>query len=167
MRVYMIAGGGNKLPYGNFPRLLLAWLCSEAVKTRSRVLVLGPSLAGDLELAAQLSRKPNVHLGPQALRELPGGPDSFVHQKAERVEKDNEAMAEERDGLIERIKERIEAIYQELQALPEKIKGVAMRFCSVQLYRLGLDRNSCVQLLRLQSSETRTPSAWLTLESAH
>ena len=43
--LYMIAGGGNKLPYGNFPRLLLAWLCSEAVKTRSRVLVLGPPLA--------------------------------------------------------------------------------------------------------------------------
>ena len=43
--LYMIAGGGNKLPYGNFPRLLLAWLCSEAVKTQSRVLVLGPSLA--------------------------------------------------------------------------------------------------------------------------
>ena len=41
----MSAGGLNKLPYGNFPRLLLAWLCSEAVKTRSRVLVLGPSLA--------------------------------------------------------------------------------------------------------------------------
>ena len=41
----MSAGGLNKLPYGNLPRLLLAWLCSEAVKTRSRVLVLGPSLA--------------------------------------------------------------------------------------------------------------------------
>ena len=76
----------------------------------------------DLELAAQLSRKPNVHLGPQALRELPGEPDSFVHQKAERVEKENEAMAEERDGLIERIKERIAGIYQELQALPWEYK---------------------------------------------
>ena len=38
--------------------------------------------AGDLERAAELSRKPNVHLGPQALRELPGEPESFVHQKA-------------------------------------------------------------------------------------
>ena len=41
----MSAGLDNKLPFGNLPRLLLAWLCSEAVKTRSRVLVLGPSLA--------------------------------------------------------------------------------------------------------------------------
>ena len=79
-----------------------------------------------LEQAAQLSRKPNVHLGPQALRELPGEPESFVHQ-AERVEKDNEAMAEERDGLLERIKERIEAIYRELQALPEKIREAGER----------------------------------------
>ena len=41
----MIAGGGNKLPYGNFPRLILAWLCTETVRTQSRVLVLGRSLA--------------------------------------------------------------------------------------------------------------------------
>ena len=41
----MIAGGGNKLPYGNFPRLLLAWVCTEAVRTQSRVIVLGDSLS--------------------------------------------------------------------------------------------------------------------------
>ena len=83
--------------------------------------------AGDLERAAELSRKPNVHLGPQALRELPGEPESFVHQKAERVEKDNESLVEERDGLIERIKERIAVIYRELQALPEKIRAAGER----------------------------------------
>ena len=43
--LYMIAGGGNKLPFGNFPRLILAWLCTEAVKTQSRELVLGSSLS--------------------------------------------------------------------------------------------------------------------------
>ena len=41
----MTATGNYKLPYGNFPRLILAWLSTEAVKTQSRVLVLGPSLA--------------------------------------------------------------------------------------------------------------------------
>ena len=41
----MIAGGSNKLPYGNFPRLILAWVSTEAVRTRNRVLILGPSLA--------------------------------------------------------------------------------------------------------------------------
>ena len=43
--LYMIAGGGNKLPFGNFPRLILAWLSTAAVRTQSRVLVLGRSLA--------------------------------------------------------------------------------------------------------------------------
>lgn len=44
-KLIMIAGGDNKLPYGNLPRLLLAWVCTEAVKTQDRKLILGPSLA--------------------------------------------------------------------------------------------------------------------------
>ena len=43
--LYMTAGGGNKLPFGNLPRLLLAWLSTEAVRTQSRVLILGSSLS--------------------------------------------------------------------------------------------------------------------------
>ena len=41
--LYMFAGR-DKLPYGNLPRLILAWVCSEAVRTQSRVLVLGKAL---------------------------------------------------------------------------------------------------------------------------
>ena len=41
----MSATGINKLPFGNFPRLLLAWVCTEAVRTQSRKLVLGRSLS--------------------------------------------------------------------------------------------------------------------------
>ena len=41
----MIAGADNKLPFGNFPRLLLAWVSTEAVRTQSRLLVLGSSLS--------------------------------------------------------------------------------------------------------------------------
>ena len=41
----MIAGGLNKLPFGNLPRLLLAWVCTEAVRTQNPELVLGRSLA--------------------------------------------------------------------------------------------------------------------------
>ena len=44
-KLVMVAGADNKLPFGNLPRLLMAWLCTEAVRTGSRVLVLGPSLA--------------------------------------------------------------------------------------------------------------------------
>ena len=52
---------------------------------------------------------------------------SGVLERAERVEQDNQALVEERDGLIERIKERIAGIYRELQALPEKIRAVGER----------------------------------------
>ena len=41
----MTSGFNNKLPFGNLPRLLLAWLCTEAVRTISRELVLGRSLS--------------------------------------------------------------------------------------------------------------------------
>ena len=44
-KLIMIAGGDNKLPYGNLPRLLLAWVSTEAVRTQSRELVLGDSLS--------------------------------------------------------------------------------------------------------------------------
>ena len=43
--LYMTASSGPKLPFGNLPRLLLAWVSTEAVRTQSRVLVLGDSLA--------------------------------------------------------------------------------------------------------------------------
>ena len=42
----MTSGFDNKLPYGNLPRLLLAWVSTEAVRTQSRELVLGRSLSG-------------------------------------------------------------------------------------------------------------------------
>ena len=43
--LYMTAIGENKLPFGNLPRLLLAWVSTEAVRTQSRELVLGASLS--------------------------------------------------------------------------------------------------------------------------
>ena len=42
----MSAGGLNKLPFGNIPRLLLAWVSTEAVRTQSREISLGRSLSG-------------------------------------------------------------------------------------------------------------------------
>ena len=45
-KLVMVAGADNKLPFGNLPRLLLAWVSTEAVRTQSRELVLGHSLSG-------------------------------------------------------------------------------------------------------------------------
>ena len=44
-KLIMIAGGDNKLPFGHIPRLLLAWVCTEAVRTQNRDLLLGKSLS--------------------------------------------------------------------------------------------------------------------------
>ena len=52
--LYMNAVGGNKLPYGNLPRLLIAWLCTEAVRTQSPELILGRSLS-------EFMRKLDIH----------------------------------------------------------------------------------------------------------
>ena len=41
----MFSSGDTKLPFGNLPRLLLAWVCTEAVRTQSRELLLGRSLS--------------------------------------------------------------------------------------------------------------------------
>jgi hypothetical protein len=86
-KLVMIAGGDNKLPFGNLPRLLLAWVSTEAVRTQRRDIVLGPSLAsfmrqlgmhsdgggerGDLSrLKKQIDRLFNAHV--QLIYEVPG-----------------------------------------------------------------------------------------------
>ena len=43
-KLIMTATGDAKLPYGTLPRLLLVWVCTEAVRTQNRELVLGRSL---------------------------------------------------------------------------------------------------------------------------
>jgi len=48
-KLAMIAGVDNKLPYGNLPRLLLAWVCTEAVRTKDPRLNLGTSLAAFMQ----------------------------------------------------------------------------------------------------------------------
>ncbi|MFN9732408.1 MAG: replication protein RepA, partial [Pseudomonadota bacterium] len=45
-RLTLLAPPETGLPYGTVPRLLLAWLTTEAVRTRERELVLGESMSG-------------------------------------------------------------------------------------------------------------------------
>ena len=44
--LYMVAGAGNKLPYGPLPRLLMAYVCTDAVQTQTPEVLLGDSLSG-------------------------------------------------------------------------------------------------------------------------
>ena len=51
-------------------------------------------------------------------REGPGGEEAGFWLRADRVGQDNQALRQERDGLIERIKERIAGIYREASGAP-------------------------------------------------
>ena len=64
----MIAGIDNRLPYGNLPRLILAWVCTEAVRTRSRVIVLGPSLAKFMKTLGVYSSGGETRASSSAIR---------------------------------------------------------------------------------------------------
>ena len=103
--LYITAGGGCKLPYGNLPRLLLAWLSTEAVRTQSRKLVLGKSLSNFMRtlgiynsggnpqtrLRNQMKRLFIVHVFAQARRSAPrphlSTHHSHAHKRSKRVEK--------------------------------------------------------------------------------
>ena len=57
----MNAGGLYKLPFGNLPRLLLAYVSTEAVRTQSRVIVLGDSLSAFMRKLDIYSTSGGVH----------------------------------------------------------------------------------------------------------
>ena len=61
--LYMTATGREKRPYGNLPRMLLAWVCTEAVRTQSRELMLGDSLSEFMRKVGIYSTGGGVHLG--------------------------------------------------------------------------------------------------------
>ena len=60
-RLYMQAGPETKLPYGSLPRLLMAWVCTEAVRTKSRELVLGKSLSEFMRSLGIYTTNGNAH----------------------------------------------------------------------------------------------------------
>ena len=58
----MFAGANQKLPFGNLPRLMLAWISTEAVRTQNRELVLGDSLADFMRALGIYSNSGRVHI---------------------------------------------------------------------------------------------------------
>ena len=57
----MNATADHKLPFGNLPRLILAWPSTEVVRTQSRELVLGRSLSGFMRTLGVYSSAGGVH----------------------------------------------------------------------------------------------------------
>lgn len=52
----IVAGFEGGIPYGIYPRLLMSWVTTEAVRTRSRVIELGDSLSGFLREVLEVKR---------------------------------------------------------------------------------------------------------------
>ena len=116
---------------------------------------------GDLERAAELSREPNVHLGPSRHREGSGAAVEEKLQKAERVERGNAANAAERDadrqevarieGEIRRAEARLKETYDRVRrAIDQRIQqaGRAIRAGSeaASAGRSSTWKNRCEQL---------------------
>ena len=119
----------------------------------------------DLERAAELSREPNVHLGPSRHREGSGAAVEEKLQKAERVERENAANAAERDadrqevarieGEIRRAEARLKETYDRVRrAIDQRIQqaGRAIRAGSeaVGAGRSSTWKNRCEQLAAQQ-----------------
>ena len=105
--------------------------------------------SGDLERAADFSREPNVHLGPERYRTIRGGASETVKQ-AGRVERRNRAGEHEREAdrkQVERLEREIAGVEARLKetydrvrtAIDERIKqvGRAIRAGSEAVGRAG------------------------------
>ena len=81
--------------------------------------------SGDLERAAELSREPNVHLGPERYRTIQGGASETIKQ-AVRVGAMNAAEQGERDadaGQVERWEREIAALEARLKETYDRIRA--------------------------------------------
>ena len=114
----MTAGVNNKLPYGNFPRLILAWVCSEAVRTQSRELVLGRSLAdfmrtlGVYDSGGENASTPSLR---NQMKRLFGCSVSLIYEDAQR-----EATVNRRDRRPHRVLVESEAQARQANAVGEQ-----------------------------------------------
>ena len=102
-KLVMIAGADNKLPYGNLPRLLLAWVCTEAVRTQKRELVLGRSLSKFMRTLDIYNSggKPQTRLRNQ-MRRLFGCTVSMIYKDEHGEQFVSSLIAERGEFLVER-----------------------------------------------------------------
>lgn len=151
-KLIMIAGGDNKLPYGNLPRLLLAWVSTEAVRTQEREIILGSSLSyfmrqlgmysdsggdrGDrTRLKHQIDRLFNAHV--QLIYETPGHKATASSAVADRTELWWDYKKPEQDTLWQSRIHLGEAFFNEIIAHPVPLDMRILK--EMKRSSLGLD----------------------------
>ena len=96
----MIAGGKKpRLPYGSIPRLLMAWICTEAVQTKSRHLNLGRSLTDFMK---------EIGLNPAAGGRR--GDRTRIQDQLERLLRSSVELSYERDGFVYEVADHITTV---------------------------------------------------------
>ena len=104
--LYVTVSAGEKLPFGNLPRLLLAWVCSEAVRTQRRELVLGRSLYEFMRKLGLEDRSGGANAERTRLknqmRRLFGCTVTLVYEDEERESRVSSLVADSRGLLVER-----------------------------------------------------------------
>jgi hypothetical protein len=151
-KLVMIAGGDNKLPYGNLPRLLLAWVCTEVVQTKNRDLQLGHSLAAFMRqlgmnsdsggsradrtrLRQQIDRLFNAHI--QLIYEAPGRKSTISSTVADRTDLWWDYKAPTQDTLWQSSIRLGEALFEEILKHPVPIDMRILK--AMRRSSLGLD----------------------------
>ena len=165
--LYMTVSGSAKLPYGNIPRLLLAWVCTEAVRTQNRELVLGDSLSAFMRsvgvyntggsvrsrLQDQMRRLFNVHV--QLGYEHEHGAVSVNSQVADRTEFWWSTKRPDDRTLWESKIELGEKFFEEIIRHPVPLDMNILK--AMKRSTLGLDLYQVTQLRRTFAL-TRTPT---------
>ena len=165
--LYVTVSAGAKLPFGNLPRLLLAWVCSEAVRTQSRELVLGRSLYEFMRKLGMEDRSGGANAERTRLknqmRRLFGCTVTLVYEDEERESRVSSLIADRADYwwnakrpaapvLWDSTIELGEKFFQEIIAHPVPLDLNILR--SLKRSPLGLDP-------RLQIVHTPCHASWL------
>jgi len=85
------------LPYGSVPRLLLAWVTTEAVKTKSRELELGDSLSGfmrELDLVPTGGRWGSISRLKEQTKRLFASSITAIHEQGDGTQIINQTLAD-------------------------------------------------------------------------
>jgi len=96
----IVAPAATGLPYGTIPRLLLAWMTTEAVRTKSRDLVLGASLSdfmAQLDLMPTGGRWGTIGRLKQQTKKLFTASITCIHNEPHRTAIQNIAIVEKAD----------------------------------------------------------------------
>ena len=149
-------GAGNKLPYGNLPRLILAWVCTEAVRTRCRELVLGRSLSEFMRTLDIYSNSGRVHTRLRnQMKRLFGCTVTMIYEEPGGFARVSSFVADKHEFWWNERKPNVPSLWESKIELGEKFFNEIIR------HPVPIDMNTLTALNVLRWASTCT-SGWFT-----